>query len=141
MPSAARASASGPLLLDVAGRRWSDEVLDALDIDRAWLPRLLESPEVSGMTPDGVPGYEDGLCGDLCEYDPEGAQALLDEWEPRAEALHKWLSESGGKAIVRCNVTSTDGSMPAMILPPNLLGRLYSLGVELDIDMIAGAPE
>ena len=49
------ADASGTLLLDVAGRRWSDEVLDALDIDRAWLPRLLESPEVSGVTPDGVP--------------------------------------------------------------------------------------
>jgi hypothetical protein len=69
------------------------------------------------------------------------AEALLDEWEPRAEPLHKWLLESGGKAIVRCNVTSTDGSMPAMILSRELLGRLYSLGVELDIDIIAGAPE
>src|ERR687897_3363604 len=49
------ADASGTLLLDVAGRRWSDEVLDALEIERAWLPRLLESPEVSGTTPDGVP--------------------------------------------------------------------------------------
>ena len=28
------ADASGTLLLDVAGRRWSDEVLDALEIDR-----------------------------------------------------------------------------------------------------------
>src|SRR5829696_9111595 len=44
------ADASGTLLLDVAGRRWSDEVLDALEIERAWLPRLLESPEVSGET-------------------------------------------------------------------------------------------
>jgi xylulokinase len=49
------ADASGTLLLDVAGRRWSGEVLDALEIDPAWLPRLLESPEVSGVTPDGVP--------------------------------------------------------------------------------------
>src|SRR5918993_1441422 len=49
------ADASGTLLLDVANRRWSDEVLDALEIDREWLPRLLESPEVSGVTPDGVP--------------------------------------------------------------------------------------
>src|SRR5918993_2332054 len=49
------ADASGTLLLDVANRRWSGEVLDALEIDRAWLPRLLESPEVSGATPDGVP--------------------------------------------------------------------------------------
>jgi xylulokinase len=48
------ADASGTLLLDVAGRRWSSEVLDALDLDRAWLPRLLESPEASGRTADGV---------------------------------------------------------------------------------------
>ena len=49
------ADASGTLLLDVARRRWSDEVLDALELDRAWLPRVLESPEVSGATPAGVP--------------------------------------------------------------------------------------
>jgi xylulokinase len=49
------ADASGTLLLDVARRRWSEQVLDALELDAAWLPRLLESPEVSGTTPDGVP--------------------------------------------------------------------------------------
>jgi xylulokinase len=47
--------ASGTLLLDVAHRRWSDEVLDALELDRAWLPPALESPTVSGETPEGVP--------------------------------------------------------------------------------------
>jgi xylulokinase len=49
------ADASGTLLLDVARRRWSAEVLEALDLDAAWLPRVLESPEVSGRTPAGVP--------------------------------------------------------------------------------------
>jgi xylulokinase len=49
------ADASGTLLLDVAARRWSAEVLDALQLDAAWLPRLLESPEVSGVTAAGVP--------------------------------------------------------------------------------------
>jgi xylulokinase len=49
------ADASGTLLLDVAARHWSDDVLDALDLDPAWLPRLLESPAVSGHTTDGVP--------------------------------------------------------------------------------------
>jgi xylulokinase len=42
-------------LLDVARRRWSEQVLDALELDAAWLPRLLESPAVSGATPTGVP--------------------------------------------------------------------------------------
>ncbi len=49
------ADASGTLLLDVARRRWSDDVLDALGLDPAWLPAVLESPEVSGQTRDGVP--------------------------------------------------------------------------------------
>ncbi len=47
--------ASGTLLFDVAGRCWSDEVVEALGLDPAWLPRVLESPEVSGETFDGVP--------------------------------------------------------------------------------------
>lgn len=47
--------ASGTLLLDVAGRRWSEEMLDALELDHAWLPDSLESPLVSGADRDGVP--------------------------------------------------------------------------------------
>ena len=42
------ADASGTLLLDVAARRWSEEVIAALDIPREWLPPVLESPEVAG---------------------------------------------------------------------------------------------
>jgi xylulokinase len=49
------ADASGTLLLDVAGRRWSDEVLAGLDLSRSLLPPLLESPEVSGRTAAGIP--------------------------------------------------------------------------------------
>ncbi len=40
--------ASGTLLLDVGARAWSDEILTALDIDRAWLPEAFEGPEVTG---------------------------------------------------------------------------------------------
>ena len=49
------ADASGTLLFDVAGRRWSEEVLAALELPADWLPRALESPVVSGETADGVP--------------------------------------------------------------------------------------
>jgi xylulokinase len=48
------ADASGTLLFDVAQRRWSDAVLAALELDPGWLPRALESPEVSGAA-DAVP--------------------------------------------------------------------------------------
>jgi xylulokinase len=47
--------ASGTLLLDVAGRRWSDEVLDALELPATLLPPVLESPAHAGATPAGVP--------------------------------------------------------------------------------------
>jgi xylulokinase len=43
------ADASGTLLLDVANRRWSDAVLDALELPREWLPPVYESPDVPGM--------------------------------------------------------------------------------------------
>ena len=42
------ADASGTLLFDVARRRWSDEVCDALEIPREWLPPAYESTEVAG---------------------------------------------------------------------------------------------
>ncbi|HSB39659.1 MAG TPA: xylulokinase [Gaiellaceae bacterium] len=49
------ADASGTLLFDVAKRRWSDEVLDALEIPPDWLPVAMESPQVSGQTAHGIP--------------------------------------------------------------------------------------
>jgi xylulokinase len=49
------ADASGTLLFDVGGRTWSDEMAEALEIERAWLPEAMESPAVSGQTADGVP--------------------------------------------------------------------------------------
>jgi len=42
------ADASGTLLLDVVHRRWSDAMLDALDINKSCLPALFESSEVTG---------------------------------------------------------------------------------------------
>jgi xylulokinase len=42
------ADASGTLLFDVANRRWSDDVCEALDIPRRWLPPAHESTEIAG---------------------------------------------------------------------------------------------
>src|SRR6478736_4052377 len=42
------ADASGTLLLDVAKRRWSQEVMQAAGIEASLLPKLLESPEICG---------------------------------------------------------------------------------------------
>ncbi|MGH3002687.1 MAG: xylulokinase [Gaiellaceae bacterium] len=40
--------ASGTLLFDVANRRWSDEMLDSLEISSEWLPPAHESTEIAG---------------------------------------------------------------------------------------------
>ena len=42
------ADAAGTLLLDLRARDYSAEILDKLDIPRAWLPRVYEGPEVTG---------------------------------------------------------------------------------------------
>ena len=42
------ADASGTLLFDVANRRWSSEVIDALEIPEEWLPPVHESPDIAG---------------------------------------------------------------------------------------------
>jgi xylulokinase len=49
------ADASGTLLLDVAHRRWSQEMLQAAEIDERLLPSLHESPNVCGkVSPKGA---------------------------------------------------------------------------------------
>jgi len=44
-----KAGASGTLMLDLAARDWSNELLDAFEIPRAWLPDSFEGPEATGV--------------------------------------------------------------------------------------------
>ncbi len=48
--------ASGTLFLDLRSRRWSSEVLGALDVPLEWLPPVLESTEPTGSVTDAVAG-------------------------------------------------------------------------------------
>ena len=48
--------ASGTLLLDVAHRRWSEEVAGAAGIPMSWLPDLFESPEICARISDAGAG-------------------------------------------------------------------------------------
>lgn len=41
--------AAGTLLLDLQTRNWSDEILSRLDIPRAYLPEVFESPEITSQ--------------------------------------------------------------------------------------------
>ena len=56
--------AAGTLLLDLAGRDWSAELLQALAIPEDWLPRVHEGPEVTaGISAEGAraTGLAEGL--------------------------------------------------------------------------------
>ena len=46
--------ASGMQLLDIKNRCWADEVLAKLEIDKAFLGKVYESPEVTGMLTSSV---------------------------------------------------------------------------------------
>ena len=50
-----QADASGTLLLDVANRKWSEQVLGGTGIEKTFLPKLYESPDVCGkLNSDGA---------------------------------------------------------------------------------------
>ena len=51
-----KAGASGTLLFDLAGRDWSLEVLDALEIPPDWLPTTYEGPETTGVLTEEAAG-------------------------------------------------------------------------------------
>ncbi len=43
-----KSDGSGTVLFDLRMRDWSDDVLNALEITRAWMPRTYEGPEITG---------------------------------------------------------------------------------------------
>jgi len=57
------ADASGTLLFDVAHRRWSEEVLAALEIPGEWLPPSYESPDIAGAGDQAAGALGVGVTG------------------------------------------------------------------------------
>jgi xylulokinase len=83
------ADASGTLMLDVANRRWSAEVLSGAKVPQEWLPALYESPEV---------------CGKLSK---EGAEATgLKIGTPVVAGAGDQAAGAVGMGIVRAGVVS-----------------------------------
>jgi xylulokinase len=66
--------ASGTLLLDVVNRGWSSRLLELLEIDRSLLPRLHESPEITG-TLSAAAADEMGLVAGIPVVGGAGDQA------------------------------------------------------------------
>jgi len=110
-----QADASGTLLLDVANRAWSKEVLSATGIDESFLPKLYESPDVSG------------------ELNEEGAVATgLKAGTPVVAGAGDQAAGAVGMGIVRAGVVSatigTSGVVFAATDRPALdpRGRLHT---------------
>jgi xylulokinase len=87
------ADASGTLLFDVAHRRWSNEVLDALELPHEWLPPAYESPEIMGAGDQAAGALGVGVAGPGPLSIVLGTSgvvfAALDEYRPEPEArLH-----------------------------------------------------
>jgi xylulokinase len=57
------ADASGTLLFDVANRRWSEEMLAALELPGEWLPPAYESPEIAGAGDQAAAAVGVGVTG------------------------------------------------------------------------------
>lgn len=68
------AEASGTSLLDITKRRWSTEILDLLEINPAWLPKVVEGPEVSGVISAGAAQWT-GLAASIPVVGGGGDQA------------------------------------------------------------------
>jgi xylulokinase len=60
-----RADGAGTLLLDLAHRDWSTDMLDALDVKPAWMPRTYEGPDITGHVSEeaaAATGLRAGTC-------------------------------------------------------------------------------
>jgi xylulokinase len=84
------ADASGTLMLDVVRRRWSTELLDALHIDRAMLPRLFESPEICARV-SAAAAAETGLA--------EGTPIVAGAGDQAAGAVGMGITRPGAVSV------------------------------------------
>ena len=89
--------ASGTLLLDVAHRRWSDEVLDALELPREWLPDAHESPVVAGAGDQAAGALGVGV------VEPGTLSVVLGTSGVVFAALPAFAHDPAGRAHVFCH--------------------------------------
>ncbi|CAN5566737.1 xylulokinase [soil metagenome] len=108
--------ASGTLLLNVVERKWSDKLLSILKIDKALLPRVVESQEITGV------------------LNAEGASSLgLKEGTPVVGGAGDQAAGAVGNGIVRAGIVSatlgTSGVIFAHSDQPvrDPLGRVHTM--------------
>ncbi len=82
--------ASGTSLFDVGRRRWSDEMLAALELPRRWLPDVAESPQVvARISPQAA--RQTGL--------PEGTPVVAGAGDQAAQAIGSGVVADGDACV------------------------------------------
>jgi oligopeptide transport system substrate-binding protein len=71
----------------------------------------------TGITPPGIPGFEEGLC-DYCAYDPEAAEAAFQEWQDAGNELTEPLP-------IQYNEGAEHGDVVAIVVD-----NLAQIGIE-----------
>ena len=109
------ADASGTLMLDVTHRRWSDELLGIVDIDKALLPAVFESPEVCAK----VSAQAESLTGI-----PAGTPIVAGAGDQAAGAIGMGITRPGAVSVT----LGTSGVVFAATDAPSLdpRGRLHT---------------
>jgi oligopeptide transport system substrate-binding protein len=76
----------------------------------------------TGVTPPGIPGFQEGLC-DYCEYDPEAAEAAYQEWVDAGNELTEPIpiqfnADAGHEPVVQIIIDNLDAiGIPAVAEP------------------------
>ena len=104
------ADASGTLLFNVAGRRWSEEVLDALELPAEWLPRVSESTAIASAGDQAAGAIGVGV------HEPGPASVVLGTSGVVFAPLDVFTSDPEGRAHVFCHaVPGTWHAMGVML--------------------------
>jgi xylulokinase len=109
------ADASGTLMLDVTHRRWSDELLGLVDIDKALLPKVFESPEVCAK----VSSQAEALTGI-----PAGTPIVAGAGDQAAGAIGMGITRPGAVSVTLGTSGVVFAATDAPSLDPG--GRLHT---------------
>jgi xylulokinase len=118
------ADASGTLLFDVARRRWSDEVLAALELPGAWLPEAFESTEVAGAGDQAAGALGVGVDG------PGPLSVVLGTSGVVFAALPEYAADAEARVHAFCH--AVPGTWHAMGVMLSAAGSLAWLQAALD---------
>jgi xylulokinase len=113
------ADASGTLLFDVAQRRWSEEVFDALEIPGEWLPPVHESSEIAGAGDQAAGALGVGVTG------PGPVSVVLGTSGVVFGVLERYQADSEARVHVFCH--AVPGTWHAMGVMLSAAGSLQWL--------------